>query len=506
MKLKEKVEQLVEKLGAGLHEREEIVAVSLLGALSGQNTFLYGPPGTAKSLISRRISCAFQDGQYFEYLMNRFSTPEEVFGPVSLKALKEDKYTRKTSGYLPTSDFAFLDEIWKSSPAVLNTLLTLTNERIFRNGDETQKAPLKAFFAASNETPAKGQGLDALYDRFTLRMLVPPMQSREKFETLINGNPVNAEVKVPKELKIDNASWEQLIQGIHNVKLSAETLIIISLIRKALIEMEEPVYVSDRRWQKAANVLKAAAMLCGRKESNHSDALLLRHCLWTEESNREAVIDIVESAVKDSGFCTDLDIANLDREKEKLDQEIHKELFYSQDVYDTKRLAGKDYFHVKRDAKINHYDTKELEFYIDIEKMKSSDEFHPVDRNGNEIQKVTCTFDAQGSCSIEYQYDSWTNKALKSYVPKVLFHKGDKKEDINGRLISSLKEAGDEMTKSLIAALSKVQKSKKSHEKALHTPFVPKSVQDIAIKGITKQIDDLELRIADCDRLIMLCK
>ncbi|MCW7552639.1 AAA family ATPase [Endozoicomonas gorgoniicola] len=430
--IKEKVEQLVEKLGVGLHEREEIVAVALLGALSGQNTFLYGPPGTAKSLISRRISCAFQDSQYFEYLMNRFSTPEEVFGPVSLKALKEDKYTRKTNGYLPTADFAFLDEIWKSSPAVLNTLLTLTNERLFRNGDETQEAPLKALFAASNETPAEGQGLDALYDRFTLRMLVPPLQSREKFESLINGEPVSAEIEVPQELRIDNATWKEIIQGIHSVELSIETLTIISLIRIALGEMEEPVYVSDRRWQKAAIVMKASAMLCGRKQSNHSDALLLRHCLWIEESNRETMIKIVEDAVKDCGFSTDLDMARLDKEKEKLDQEIHKELFHSHDVYDTKTLAGKKYFHVTRDIDNRRSNGEKIDFYIGVEKMKSMNNFHPVDRSGNEMSKVTCTFDAQGSCSIKYKYNYHGHNTLKNYVPKVIFHKGDKKDDING--------------------------------------------------------------------------
>ena len=504
MKLKEKVEQLVQKLGADLYEREEIVAMALLGALSGQNTFLYGPPGTAKSLISRRISCAFQDSQYFEYLMNRFSTPEEVFGPVSLKELKEDKYTRKTSGYLPTADFAFLDEIWKSSPAVLNTLLTLTNERIFRNGDETQEAPLKALFAASNETPAEGQGLDALYDRFTLRMLVPPMQSREKFESLINGDPVSTKVEIPEELRIDSTTWKELIQGIHSVKLSTETLTIISLIRKALGEMEEPVYVSDRRWQKAATVMKAAAMLCGRKQSNHSDALLLRHCLWTEESNREAVIKIVEDAVRDCGFNTDLDMGELDQKKEKLDQEIHNELFYSHDVYQSIQLSGKYYFHVKREVS-TYYKKLNFEFYIPTEKLKSLKKFHPVDKNGNEKGDVDCCFDKQGSCSIKCTYDYDQHNAEK-FIPKILFHKGDKKPDVNERLISSLKDAGDEMKCSLEEILGKIEKSKNSYEKALYTPFLPKSVQAVAIEGISKQVDDLKLRIADCDRLIMLCK
>ena len=122
-------------------------ALTFLNVIAGKPVFLYGPPGTAKSFIAKRVSYAFKDSKYFGYLMQRFSTPEDIFGPVSLEELKNDKYIRKIKGYLPDSDFAFLDEIWKSAPAILNTLLTIINERIFKNGYEEIKVPLKGLIS-----------------------------------------------------------------------------------------------------------------------------------------------------------------------------------------------------------------------------------------------------------------------------------------------------------------------------------------------------------------------
>ena len=105
MDIQQHIQTTINQLCEGIHEREQIIAVCLLGTIAGHNTFLYGPPGTAKSLISRRLANAFENPQYFEYLMNRFSTPEEIFGPVSIKALKQDQYLRKTEHYLPKLEF-----------------------------------------------------------------------------------------------------------------------------------------------------------------------------------------------------------------------------------------------------------------------------------------------------------------------------------------------------------------------------------------------------------------
>ena len=168
----DQIKLLLKTLSQGVFEKEHIIAMALLSAIAGESIFLLGPPGTAKSLVARRLKLAFKDGVAFEYLMSRFSTPDEIFGPVSISLLKnEDRYERVVDGFLPTSTIVFLDEIWKASPSIQNSLLTAINERIFQNGRSTISLPMKALIAASNELPAEDEGLEALWDRFLVRMV-----------------------------------------------------------------------------------------------------------------------------------------------------------------------------------------------------------------------------------------------------------------------------------------------------------------------------------------------
>ena len=446
--VKKRITQLLEQIGEGLHEREQILSISLLSTLSGQNTFLFGPPGTAKSLISRRLACAFESQKYYEHLMNRFTTPEEVFGPVSIQELKQDKYIRKTEGYLPDAEFAFLDEIWKSSPAILNTLLTLINEHVFKNGSEIIKAPIRSVIGASNEVPQENQGLDALYDRFITRLMVPPIVLEDNFNLLLNAKPSTSEPNVDKELKVSLSELNQWNEAIHNVELSNDTLLVIKYIRNEISEKNEELglYVSDRRWQKAANLLKASAFFNERNYTNLTDTILLKHCLWTSPANRICTEEIVMNAIESCGIASDINLADLDNSKDSLEKEVTKELFYKEDVYDVISLGEADYFKVV--AKFREHNSysygnpeiKQKTVYIPFNKFKSKTSFHPVDTSGNDVKEVTCEFDEQGSCTLSYSERRYGNRYNDfEFTPSILFHKGDKRSDVNERLRSMVR-------------------------------------------------------------------
>ena len=195
--LKTKIQVLFNSLNQGLVERESTLKMALLTVLAGENLLLIGPPGTAKSLIARRIAQTLtaddNSSDYFEYLLTKFSTPEEIFGPLSIAALKADCVKRNTAGYLPTVRIAFLDEIFKASSSILNALLTILNERIYHNGAVQQPVPMQALIAASNELPTGQEELSALYDRFLVRVFIDYV-SLDSLPQLFEKTPERANV------------------------------------------------------------------------------------------------------------------------------------------------------------------------------------------------------------------------------------------------------------------------------------------------------------------------
>ena len=167
----DKLRKIREELQQMFLERAELIDGALAALLSAQHVMIVGPPGTAKSMLADELCRRIEGASYFQWLLTKFTTPEELFGAVSLKALEADDYRRVTSHKLPEAHIAFLDEVFKASSSILNAILSIINERLFHNGRQVTAVPLLSLFGASNELPEDDELL-ALYDRFLLRFVV----------------------------------------------------------------------------------------------------------------------------------------------------------------------------------------------------------------------------------------------------------------------------------------------------------------------------------------------
>ena len=299
--LREKIEKNLEILNNGLVGKEKVMKLGLLSILSGENMILVGPPGTAKSEISRRLREILADTDsetYFEYLFTKFTTPEEIFGPLSIKQLQNDKFERNTEGYMPSSRIVFLDEIFKANSSILNTLLTILNERVFHNGLKREKTPLISLIGASNELPFENDELTALYDRFLIRAVVGYV-SDDEIEELLDIKETDMEI--PAEIKFTESDLNEIRNESEKVRVTSGIKRTIMQIRQEynkIFAEDNHEIISDRKLVKMVKLLKVSAYLNGRDKVDFSDLMLLTNCLWNNPENIEKVTKLVLEAVK----------------------------------------------------------------------------------------------------------------------------------------------------------------------------------------------------------------
>ena len=284
MSIHVKLKKLGEHLESGLVGRRDHARMLLLAAVAGENALLFGPPGTAKSLLARRLRDCFADEvRYFECLLTKFSMPEEVFGPVSLKGLEQDTFRRVYDRYMPGAGVAFIDETFKANSAILNSMLTILNEREFDTGNERIKVPLRCVVGASNEMPKEAE-LEALYDRFIIRMRVDRLQDEEQLTRFLTNT---AEYVAPEaSLRLTKAELEAIAKA-------AKALPVEDPVIELLVDLREwchgkGIKISDRRLVKIRQLLQVAAATSGRESASLSDAWVIRHCAWDDFTTDQA--------------------------------------------------------------------------------------------------------------------------------------------------------------------------------------------------------------------------
>jgi MoxR-like ATPase len=283
VKVHEKVFEAVQEAKAAFLERDVAVEMVWLAVLAKESAFLMGPPGTAKSKLVETISRQVTKARYFRTLANKYSAPEQFFGPYKMTGFQEDRYERNTNGYAPAAELVFIDEAFKANAGVLNSCLTLMEERLFQMNGDLVPVPLHSFFAASNELP-QDDDLGAFYDRLLVRLYIEPIQENGNLVKLLLGQWGKPKASLTlSELTHAQAEVERVSLP---VGVAEATEIKVSLT-------EQGVVVSDRRFANAMKLVRANAWLNGRTEALVADLHTLQHIFWNTPDERQKVADVV---------------------------------------------------------------------------------------------------------------------------------------------------------------------------------------------------------------------
>ncbi len=294
-KLGARFQEAARVLNAAFLDKQEIIRLLVISAIAGEHLILVGPPGTAKSALIRTFA-QLVDARYFEYLLTRFTEPNEIFGPVDIKQFREGTYTRRTERMLPECEIVFLDEIFKSNSAILNSLLGILNERRYSNGAEIVEVPLISLYGAANEVP-NDDNLAAMFDRFLLRVVSDNLDSYH-FHNLVSRGLENEIRRLGKETPAPQFSARELHQlhsQFHRYLHFSEDF--LAKYKGLIFQIRsEGISVSDRRVVKLLKLFAASALFEGRPEVHDGDFFILKH-IWNNLDQAELLEEIVNPVV-----------------------------------------------------------------------------------------------------------------------------------------------------------------------------------------------------------------
>lgn len=283
-----KLNKIEEELGSRLFEREDEIHGLIVALLSKSNILLLGEPGVAKSMIVKEFCNHIPDSKMFSYLLTKYTVPEELQGVPKLSKLKEDILERPIENTINDAEFVFLDEVFKGSSSILNTLLELANEKTFFNGGKKHKSPLLTMIGASNEIPEPGDGLEAFQDRFTLSYHVSPIK---EIDNLVKAMKVDY-AKEFDRTKITKKEIVEAQEAVNNIIIPDEVLSsVVSISRK--LRNNKSLFISDRTVINLVQVLKAQCYLTGGTEVSHDHLTILVNCLWSDPSHINLVAKYV---------------------------------------------------------------------------------------------------------------------------------------------------------------------------------------------------------------------
>src|SRR5215470_17078362 len=289
-----RLRQVADTLDGQFLGKSETIRLLMIAIVAKEHAVLIGPPGTAKSALLRMLAEMIQ-ARYFEYLLTRFTEPNEIFGPVDIAAFREGTYRRRVEGMLPTSEVVFLDEVFKSNSAILNALLTLLNERRYTSGGVVMKCPLLSCFGASNEVPTD-ETLTAIFDRFLLRIRSDNLDAYHFQDLLTKG--VQHEIMALTDAPVQPLASAREIAELHRAFSTRMrfTEDFFSAYKGLVFQIRaEGVSLSDRRVVKLLKLFAASAYLDGRSQPDAGDFFVMKH-IWNNEDQAQ-ILDAIVSPV-----------------------------------------------------------------------------------------------------------------------------------------------------------------------------------------------------------------